>query len=202
VRKLTGKITKSIILLLMALLLVSIVPFFGSASRTPVYRTTVATPISGSIINSTSVEINFGVSNPTQDPFAILSMQTSIFLDGIKCGQVETNSSTGSFNLTGLTQGEHTLQVNVTITLENIFFGGIGDMNLDPVTAKIGVNLPKSTPTITQETSISQPTQLPNNSFSFLAMILGVVIAGAVIVSIALLVIYRKQNLKRKEATE
>jgi hypothetical protein len=196
------KLSYFVILLLMAVLLVSIVPFFGSASPTPVYITTIESPTSGSIINSSNVEINFGVSNPTQDPYAILSMQTSIFLDGIKCGRVETNSSTGSFNLTGLTQGGHTIKISVTVTLENMFFGGIGDMSLDPVTAEIGVNLPQSTPILTQETSMSQPTQLPNNSLSILAMILSGVIVGAVLVSITLLVIYRKQNLKRKEATK
>jgi parallel beta-helix repeat protein len=101
-------------------------------------------------------------------------------------GNMWDNGTVGNFWSDHLSNSSYRIKSSSWDSIDADFYPSIRAFDLDT---------PNQQPT-------QQPTQTPNTnspvSYSDLATISGV-IAGAVIVSIAVLVIYRKQNLKRKE---
>jgi hypothetical protein len=123
--------------------------------------------------------------------FSYHESNVSYYLDGkIFCpinleneSVVEKVNKGYSILLMNLTYGEHKIQVKGE-SIASYFRDINTRINFESATVSF---------------YIKQPEQLSGNPFSSMAMLLSGVIAGAVIVSVALLVIYRKQYLKRKD---
>jgi hypothetical protein len=154
----------------------------------------------------TTDEINLVVQvtglNPTMACYS-LDGQANVTFSGEALGMPndmhELVKSTNYIALSDLQGGFHTL----------IFYVSDPEgSNSSTVTFTTGYSEPPPTnspnpstdnPTFSSDTDPTQEPIKSNESFSTLAMFLSGVIAGAVIVSLTLLIIYRKQNLKRKE---
>jgi hypothetical protein len=194
----------------MAVLLVSSLGYvdLGGAESKYFYGITIESPITGATLNTDNVTVKLQV---THSPWLeIDSLQANCYLDNQLYTQVQLLEATegylgtsknsytdmtpsianGELFLQKLSRGSHTLEVNATGKGQTIIINSVSvNEDLNSVVATFYVNVSSTTPI--PNTSIT--------SFSTLAMVLSGVVAGAVIVSIALLVIYRKQSLKRKE---
>jgi hypothetical protein len=199
--KLTTKITKGIILLLMAILVVSAIGLFdfGCAASKYFNDITIESPVTGAILNTDSVTVKIQVTYSSW--LDMTSLQANCYLDGKLYTQVqllETSENSpggspcvanGEFVLQNLTQGAHRLEINGTGKGYTEIINSV-DVNedLSSGVSTFNVNLSSTTPTNTSVPS----------SFSLLAFILSGVIVIVVLASIALLIIYRKHSLKLK----
>jgi hypothetical protein len=203
VRKLTSKITKNIILL-MALILISSLCFVDltwvNALSDPVFVMQVSSPMENTTYVGDVEVIVFVTYNSW---LSEQSFQTDCYLDGqfysqinlvnkdegsgptLKDEDYEPGIAIGNISLRYLPDGAHTLEVKCIAT---------GHWSVYPG--------PNPNETLGSGRIVffeeSQLNNLSNNSYSTLVMVLSGVIAGAVIVSVAIVVIYRKQILKRK----
>jgi hypothetical protein len=202
VKQLSRKITKSVILLLITVLLVSSLGFINLARAQPLPSdfAIVVSLAEGTTITSNNVTLLIELSSKGVW-WSLQSAQVTYYLDDQFFGQADYPPQIIT-TIANLTQGEHKIEIKG----EGTYFGyfremGTGKVILNPITVNFNVN---SEPTqLTQQpTQTNQTTQLSGNPFSSLAMVLSGVIAGAVIVSVALLVIYRKKIRKLDKRSE
>jgi hypothetical protein len=199
------KISYSVIFLLMAVLLVSYLGFMNLVSAQKVYfNPTIDAPVNGSTFNSNSISVNVTIEYP--EMLELITLSNAVYLDGgYDCSitfspttavNQTTYKSVGSVTMHNLTEGTHTLQIKGSGYVKFHWPTGQPWSHL-PVPYTANENF-KTEPitfyiNLEQHTATPQPTQ---NSFSDLSMITAGIIVGTII-SVALLVIYRKQNLKR-----
>jgi hypothetical protein len=190
------------ILLLMAVLVVSSFSIIDVVSADgPIV--TIFSPLNDSTVESQSVRVSFKVELPPNSCYLNDLTEVICYLDGQLCDKPSISidrsswtSGSGELNLTGLSEGKHTLIINGSATINAPPIAMYAPWAINPVNVTFYVIEPTQQPTQTNQT-----TQQSGNPFSSMAMVLSGVIAGVVIVSIALLIIYRKQNLKRKDDT-
>jgi hypothetical protein len=195
VRKLPRKITKSIILLLMAVLLVSSLACFCNLVRAePAFTLSIDAPIENMTYAQSNLEINIVISYFPS--LRLDSLKLTYYLDeqpiaskviyethtghmDVNLGNWDNSTANDRITLTDLSIGKHTFQVKGNGTGEYI---AIGNAYESFETSVINFSVEKQ-----------------NSNQTISTAILSGVIAGAVIVSIALLAIYRKPNLKTKK---
>jgi hypothetical protein len=180
VKWLSTKITKSIILLLIGVLLVSFANLTYLVKANPAIATEVS--ISGIVDGATYNNDSLALTMKVDDFFLNYTFPDSninFYLDGQVLCKVNFVNGSDTILLNNLTQGEHKIYVNghATYTANN---SNSIIASFNSATASFNIDF--------------KPTQ-QTVSFSSIAIIT----LSAVIVSVALLVIYRKQNLKRKD---
>jgi hypothetical protein len=201
----------------MAVLLVSFSGYINlGSSYVPSIIVNVKSPIQGATYQSNNVTVKVEGALDTDGISSEESFLTYCYLDGKLYAQtsyteITTDPTTGNvieiteINLIHLTQGKHEIKVDTEADWNRWINLGIYDTGkqiVNTVTISFFVDLTAITPTPKQTQTIAPPLtptlQIIDNTFSNLVIILSGVIAGAVIVSIALLVIYRKHSLKLK----
>ncbi|MCW4025622.1 MAG: hypothetical protein NWF01_11405 [Candidatus Bathyarchaeota archaeon] len=162
---------------------------------------TVQSPIEGSIYGS-DIPVQFSITYRNADDWFLLnSTIVKYYLDGqlISQQQIPESYSSdepsriynaplptgGGLVLNNLAQGEHTLQITGAVHLSWMYYAIPVDESFD---AQVNFKV------IAAQTN--QTSQIPNTSFSRTPLLLSGGIAGAVIVAVALLVVYRKHSLK------
>jgi hypothetical protein len=171
----------------MALLLVSSLGYVNLALAAQTFPVKVESPIEGAVYTSSEVILKISASSHYPNEY-IHSVTVNYNLDNQTTGTIsltvthetqDVSNAIGEIVLTGLSQGSH--QVSITgETSGGYYFTSetYSGVPLTPVAINFFVNLGVA----------------PKVS----AIIVGGAIAGAVIVSIALLVIYRNQRLGKK----
>jgi hypothetical protein len=197
------KITKSMMLLLMAALMVSSLGYVYSinlsATLTPIPKQeqvwldiSIISPTEDST-TSNNLTVTFIVAVNTMSIHSgPLSFSTNIDGKNGPYGYLRDppdgynrSTSYGEFNLTNLVAGSHKL------TLQSFFIYYTSNFS-----DKIGVDNNK---TVSFTVDAPNMPKLVETQLSTLSIILGGAIAGTVIVAVALLVIYRKHSLKLKK---
>jgi hypothetical protein len=214
VRELSTKATRSIILLLIAVLLVQTFCFLNLANAqdpsvhsSSDFIISIDNPIEGAVFNKNYVIVQTILKNGYfQLTGSFDSVDILYYLDGqlYSHGQSGINlnysvsTTYGEFNLTGLPSGTHELKVGVHIVYSYAF---APSPRWEPKVSNATVHFTILTPTqkpTNQLTPTLTKAPMQTTLFSNLAMILSGVIAGTVIVSVALLIVYRKHSLKMK----
>jgi hypothetical protein len=209
VRQLSTKISKKALVLVVALLMLSgfISPQLDTTKANPTgpfstlptpidtkkdFDIAIQSPLEGSTFATYNATVDFlvKINDMSINP---ASMMYTSYLDGKEIFDNPNYFSSlgpenhGVFILTGLSQGAHKLTIGVFMISEP-----------PPNYERAGSYHNETVIFFVATQSTQAPTQ-SHDSFSSLAMIFSGVIAGVIIISIALLVIYRKQCLKRKE---
>lgn len=182
---LKNKLTKSTLIVFIAVLLLSSFSYVSFVNAIPEFNSEVSiqSPFNGTIFATNNVTVNFSLTdifaNQGYDAGYYIGTGVSCYLDGklYSNPQIALNRSVlvahGEVNLTDLSQGKHTVEINMTaLYLSSV--GGPAGISGNAV-VEFTVAVPQSTNQIAT-----------------------VIIAVVIIVGIALLFIYRKQNLKRK----
>jgi hypothetical protein len=159
---------------------------FESQSVSFLFNAGIAPKVSASNLEEYLTDratLNIITDTPVSVISCILDGQAKLTFPQTQVIQVESQYQY-NVTLSGLADGMHILNVYATDS-----FGNIGSTTTNFKVNKVNTVIP--TPT---EKATPKPSEISNT-----AILLSGVIAGAVIVSIALWVIYRKQNLKTKK---
>jgi hypothetical protein len=114
------KLKETVVLLLVVLLVLPVV--FAASAKANYATVSIDSPTPNSIVKSENTTVRFTVDNVSQNRDSVsISANATVFFDGQFCGAVpisfgQKSSGGGELSLTGLFQGQHTVQVNVTIS--------------------------------------------------------------------------------------
>ena len=210
---LSRKLTKSIVFLIAVLLFSSLGCInFVKAQNSPNYPINVnlLDPADGATFNGGvvfQVYIPQWLNSQSEPGVEVYDVHATILLDGFIYGTpnqpvffyYQSQEYLLFAYLTNLTNGEHKIQVigNAVVVIDEGVLAPNG-MSYYPINITEAFNSPINSFSV-NATKTTQTSQVTGSPFSNWAMILSGVIAGVIIVSITLLVIYRKQNLKAKD---
>jgi hypothetical protein len=198
VKKMKTKMTLALFTLLLVL------PFLVNSTMAQEERFVAAinSPVEGEIITGNNVQLNFSLTNTGVLLSTIRSLPYIVNLDGqvYAQGDMGGNITNAGFSvnttlaLTNLTQGEHNVNVKITIFADSIL----------PIPDEGPVKLGEESSTVNFATGNQQASPTPTNQptqqqFPTTAIIIGVVTA-AIIIVVCAAILYHRITMRQKKS--